>query len=253
MAAPKNAKLARESRDRLRSFNARQAMHERKRNRRRKDNLTWGLVAGAAILVAVGSQVGLAITGGGGSASPSASGLSLPDKSLAQDKTWNATLGIDGVALTVELDGAQAPQAVSSTISLAQQGFYNSLTCHRLTTDGIFVLQCGDPNGDGSGGPGYSYGPIENAPVDNLYPAGTIAMARQGNNAASQGSQFFIVYKDSMIPSDTAGGYTVIGHITGGLPELESTVISQGVADESTDGHPVAPAVIQYFDILPGS
>ena len=75
------------------------------------------------------------------------------------------------------------------------------------------MLQCGDPNGDGTGGPGYTFGPIENVPKDGVYPAGTIAMANAGQ-PDSQGSQFFIVYKDTTLPR---GGYTVFGQVTSGL------------------------------------
>jgi peptidyl-prolyl cis-trans isomerase B (cyclophilin B) len=151
----------------------------------------------------------------------------------------------------VSLDGTKAPQAVSSTLSLAQSGFYRNVKCHRLTTEGIFVLQCGDPKGDGTGGPGYSYGPVENAPANNIYPAGTIAMARQGNNDHSQGSQFFIVYKDSMIPSDSAGGYTVIGKVSSGLAQLNQNVVAAGTSSGAGDGTPKQTTIINYFDILP--
>ncbi|MEG3034983.1 MAG: peptidylprolyl isomerase, partial [Aurantimicrobium sp.] len=116
-------------------------------------------------------------------------------------------------------------------------------------TEGIYILQCGDPAGDGSGGPGYSYGPVENAPADNVYPAGTIAMARQGGNGNSMGSQFFIVYEDSTIPSDAAGGYTVIGHITSGLPELIAQVTSQGTSNGSSDGAPKVPVTLKSVSV----
>ncbi len=154
----------------------------------------------------------------------------VPDPALAEGRTWTATVRTTAGDITVELDGAKAPQAVASFLSLAQKGFYDSTTCHRLTTAGIFVLQCGDPNGDGTGGPDYRFGPIENAPVDDVYPAGTLAMARQGENAYSQGSQFFLVYEDSTIPADTAGGYTVFGRITGGMDVLKA-VADAGVVD----------------------
>jgi peptidyl-prolyl cis-trans isomerase B (cyclophilin B) len=137
----------------------------------------------------------------------------------------------------VSLDGAKAPQAVANFLSLAGNKFYNGVSCHRLTTAGIFVLQCGDPNGDGSGGPGYNWGPIENAPGDNVYQEGVLAMARVGGNASSMGSQFFIVYKDSTIPSDNVGGYTVFGKITKGLSGLDK-VIKAGTEDGSGDGKP---------------
>jgi cyclophilin family peptidyl-prolyl cis-trans isomerase len=109
---------------------------------------------------------------------------------------------------------------------------------------GFGVLQCGDPNGDGSGGPGYSFGPIENAPADNVYPAGTIAMARQGGNGSSMGSQFFIVYEDTTIPADEAGGYTVLGKVTSGLDALKTSVVDAGTEDGSADGKPAIPVTI---------
>jgi len=257
MVVKKDARESRVARDRLRSYEARQELHSRLIGRRKRDNLLFGIAGVVIVALAIGSQV-LFSTLNQPDASASASAVpstaptgdaAVPSPSLSQDRVWTGTLTIDGIALGVELDGAAAPQAVASTISLATMGFYNTTTCHRLTTSGIYVLQCGDPQGDGTGGPGYSYGPIENAPADNLYPAGTLAMARQGGNASSIGSQFFIVYEDSMIPSDAAGGYTVIGKITSGLAELQTTVLSKGTADGSTDGAPKVPAVIASFTL----
>src|SRR5690606_22140275 len=132
----------------------------------------------------------------------------LPDPALAEGRTWQVGLTTTAGGLSLELDGAAAPQAVASFVTLAEDGFFDGTTCHRLVTSGIFVLQCGDPTGTGTGGPGYAYGPIENAPADDVYPAGTVAMARMENDGSSMGSQFFLVYEDSTIPSDAAGGYT---------------------------------------------
>jgi peptidyl-prolyl cis-trans isomerase B (cyclophilin B) len=162
---------------------------------------------------------------------------SAPDASLAAGKTWNLAVETTCGPLAVTLDGAKAPKAVASTIFLARNGFWNGSPCHRLTTSGIYVLQCGDPTGTGTGGPGYSYGPVENAPAGDVYPAGTVAMARQGGKGDSMGSQFFLVYKDSTIPSDNAGGYTVIGKIVGGLDVVEK-VAAGGVAGGGGDGAP---------------
>lgn len=173
----------------------------------------------------------------------------VPSIELSEGRVWTGSMNVGNVPIGFELDGVAAPQAVASTIYLAQSGFYEGITCHRLTTEGIFVLQCGDPNGDGTGGPGYAYGPIENAPEGDLYPAGTIAMARQGGNPASMGSQFFIVYEDTVIPSDAAGGYTVIGRVTSGLDQLNQEVISLGTADGSTDGQPALPVTITSFSV----
>jgi peptidyl-prolyl cis-trans isomerase B (cyclophilin B) len=106
------------------------------------------------------------------------------------------------------------------------------------------VLQCGDPTGQGTGGPGYTFGPIENAPADDVYPAGTIAMARVGNDPQSMGSQFFIVYADTTIPADQAGGYTVFGRVTSGL-DVVTAVADAGVQGGEPDGPPATGVTIQ--------
>ena len=106
------------------------------------------------------------------------------------------------------------------------------------------MLQCGDPTGTGTGDPGYSFGPIENAPSDDVYPAGTVAMARQGGDGESMGSQFFLVYEDSTIPSDAAGGYTVFGTITSGLDVVQA-VADAGTQEGSGDGSPATPVTIE--------
>ena len=157
----------------------------------------------------------------------------VPDPAGAEGRTWNVTLETSCGPIALELDGAAAPQAVASLLFLAREEYYTGTPCHRLTTEGIFVLQCGDPTGTGQGGPGYSYGPIENAPADDVYPAGTLAMARVGNQAESLGSQFFLVYEDSTIPSDSAGGYTVFGRITSGL-ELVQQIAAGGTRPDGT-------------------
>lgn len=175
-------------------------------------------------------------------------GATAPDASVAQGRAWTGTITTSCGPIGVELDGAKAPKAVASFVSLAQSGFFSGTPCHRLTTAGIFVLQCGDPTGTGTGGPGYTFGPVENAPSDNVYPAGTIAMARQGGNGDSQGSQFFLVYKDSTIPSDSAGGYTVFGRITSGLDVVER-VAEAGVGGGATDGNPTTPISIEQVTV----
>ena len=248
-----NDREARQARERLRAYQARQTVHEAKTKRRRRDNWAAGIAVVVVVVLAVATQLLYFSKPGtpSASASPSASAAAhaLPPKTLAENRTWTGTLTINGIPLGVSLDGAKAPQAVSSTIALAQSKFYDGLTCHRLTNGGFYVLQCGDPKGDGSGGPGYSYGPIENAPSDNVYPAGTLAMARQSGNASSQGSQFFIVYKDTTIPSDSAGGYTVIGTVTSGLSQLVSQVADKGVQGGGTDGKPDVTTKIGSFTL----
>ncbi len=246
-----NDRQAREERARLRTYQARQEVHRRQVRRRKRDNIIAGVGLVVVLALAVGAQL-FYFSGGPGTPeaeatptpTPSATPAPVPSADLAEDRTWTGELSLNDTTLGIELDGAAAPQAVSSTIQLAKDRFYDGLTCHRLTTEGIFVLQCGDPNGDGTGGPGYSYGPIENAPADDVYPAGTIAMARQPGDPESQGSQFFIVYEDSTIPADAAGGYTVIGRVTEGLDTLKTEMLDFGTADDVPDGAPVRPISI---------
>jgi peptidyl-prolyl cis-trans isomerase B (cyclophilin B) len=261
-----NDRESRQARERLRAYQARQGVHETRVKRRKRDNWIAGITVLAVVLLAVGAQLlyfsngpgkpapkPTATAGATPSATPSASstpsptsttGLSLPPKTLADNRTWTGTMKINDVDLGISLDGAKAPQAVSSTIYLVQKGFYDGLTCQRLTNGGFYILQCGSPDGTDSGGPGYSYGPIENAPTDNVYPAGTIAMARVSDQADSQGSQFFIVYKKTTIPADSAGGYTVIGQVTSGLDKLNSEITGKGIQGGSTDGKPNVKTVI---------
>ena len=225
-------------------FEAHKAELARVENVRKSDNRFALMVSGGAVAAAILLQLayfgfGPGVTTNVASPSPSVSpnAAVVPDSGIAQDREWSATMVVGGKTLEVTLDGVNAPQAVSNFLSLNSKNFYKDITCHRLTTAGIFVLQCGDPNGDGSGGPGYNWGPIENAPADDIYKEGVLAMARVGGDGSSMGSQFFIVYQDSTIPSDAAGGYTVFGKITKGLSGLDP-VIKAGTADGSGDGKP---------------
>lgn len=169
-----------------------------------------------------------------------------PDPALAEGRTWTATLTTTAGDLVLELDGAAAPQAVASFVSLAEEGFFDATMCHRLTTSGIYVLQCGDPEGTGMGGPDYRFGPIENAPADDVYPAGTLAMARVGGDGSSMGSQFFLVYEDSTIPADAAGGYTVFGQVVEGMDVLAAVAEAGTVEGTET---PVTEVTIEGVQV----
>lgn len=173
-------------------------------------------------------------------------GPEVPDAAIAEGRTWTARVSTSAGDLVLELDGANAPQAVASFVSLVGEGFFTDTSCHRLTTSGIFVLQCGDPTGTGTGGPDYRFGPIENAPEDGVYPAGTLAMARVGNDAYSNGSQFFLVYEDSTIPADAAGGYTVFGRVVEGMDVL-AAVAEAGVVEGSEQ--PVTRVTIEGVEV----
>ena len=250
----------RETQERLRRYQARQTVHETKTSRRKRDNVVAVLAIVVVGVLAAAVQIAYFTAGPGApqpvaSASPEPTGpvdpiAVAPEPALSEFRTWTGTMSInDGLELQYELDGLAAPQAVASFVSLVQSGFYDGLSCHRLTVEGIFVMQCGDPNGDGTGGPEYRFGPIENPPLDDVYATGVIAMARQGGDGASMGSQFFIVYDESVIPSDAAGGYTIMGRITGGLDALVADVVAAGVEGGGADGTPAVPTLITGITI----
>ena len=148
------------------------------------------------------------------------------------------------------LNNAEAPCTVNSFASLAQKGFFDGTICHRETTAGsLGVLQCGDPTGTGQGGPGYQFGneyptnqypkgdPALSKPV--LYPRGTLAMANAG--PGTNGSQFFLVYKDSKLPPN----YTVFGSIDEtGLQTLDN-IAKAGVAGGGEDGKPAEEVTVK--------
>ncbi len=142
--------------------------------------------------------------------------------------------------ITVDLDGAAAPQTVASFLLLASGDFWVDSPCHRLVDASIHVLQCGDPTGTGRGGPGYSFG-IENAPADGVYPRGTLAMART-NDPNGNGSQFFIVFEDTMLPTD-GGGYSIFGTVTDGM-DIVDHIADEGVEGGGVEGMPAQPISI---------
>ena len=165
----------------------------------------------------------------------------VPAKATAAGKTFVATVKTTCGDLTFELDGAKAPQTVASFLNLAQTGYWAPSPCHRVTTEGIYVLQCGDPTGTGQGGPGYTFG-IENAPKDGKYPTGVLAMART-SDPNSNGGQFFITYKETQLPTD-GGGYTIFGKVTKGLDIVDKIAANKALPPSPTDGTPVSPISI---------
>jgi peptidyl-prolyl cis-trans isomerase B (cyclophilin B) len=246
-------KIANAAADRLSSFQAKQDLEVAKAARRKSDNrLALMFGAGAVVLALVGQLAYFSF--GQGSVVETAEAPEVenselvPSPSLAESRVWTGSMNVGEATLELELDGVNAPQAVANFISLSQSGFYEGVSCHRLVTDGIYVLQCGDPDGTGAGGPGYNFGPIENAPADDSYLTGSLAMARVGGDGNSMGSQFFIVYQDSRIPSDAAGGYTIFGKITSGL-ELLDPIISAGVEGGASDGPPALETRLSSIEL----
>ena len=147
----------------------------------------------------------------------------------------------DGGTIDVELDRETAPCTVGSFVHLAQSGYFDDTPCHRITAaPSLSVLQCGDPSGTGMGGPGYTYADETNP--DMVYPAGTLAMANGGPD--TNGSQFFLVYRDSTLPPD----YTVFGTITTGL-DVITDIAAQGITGSGNATAPVQPVTISTVTV----
>ncbi|MFJ3305544.1 peptidylprolyl isomerase [Streptomyces sp. NPDC086549] len=160
------------------------------------------------------------------------------DKSAKYTMKLATTCGDIGIAMKT----SAAPHTVNSFNFLAGKGFFDHTKCHRLTTNGIYVLQCGDPTGTGSGGPGYTI-PDENLKdaslKSNVYPAGTVAMANTGQKHTG-GSQFFLVYQDSQLPPS----YTPFGTIDAAGMKVLKKIAAAGENTGAGDGAPNATVVI---------
>ncbi len=262
-----SSRNAREAKRRVQQMEAKRELRKEQDKRRKRDNVLAVGAGVAALVVALvlqltvfaanpsedeyaAAQAGLTTP----SATPSASAGNagnIPKPETAAGQTFTGELKLNSGTLGIELDGTKAPQAAAVFKSLADQNFYSGLSCHRLTTGETFgVLQCGSKAGDGSGDANYTWGPLENTPQDNTYPAGTIAVARTGGNAYGNGTQFFIVYKDTVIPADAAGGYSVVGKVTSGL-DVVTTIAAAGLkpGDSPTDGAPAEPVTIDSFSL----
>ena len=146
--------------------------------------------------------------------------------------------------ITVKMLTTRAPCTTFSFRFLASRGYFNNTHCHRLTVEGIYVLQCGDPTGTGSGGPGYSFNDENLAGA--TYPAGTVAMANAGPD--TNGSQFFFVWKNTTLAPD----YTPFGTVIGGMNVLRK--IAAAGDDQQNgpgDGYPNRYTAFLFLQIIP--
>ena len=198
-----------------------------------------------ALITALAIIVGSVILGIGGQtttpeATPEAApAVDLPNAGITESNKATISFTTNQGEIVIETTPSLAPLTVNAIAALAQKNYFDKTICHRLTTEGIFVLQCGDPTGTGTGGPGFNI-PDENLPeaVGNNYPAGTVAMANAG--PGTSGSQFFLVYQDTTLGPD----YTIWGSITSGLDILQ-TIASAGVVDGGADGTPATGVTIE--------
>lgn len=173
------------------------------------------------------------------------------EPAMTIDKSAKYTMKMDTTCgeVDIALKASAAPHTVNSFNFLAGKGYFDHSKCHRLTDQGIYVLQCGDPQGTGMGGPGYTI-PDENLKDKSLkggvYPAGTVAMANQYNPQTKQGrdsggSQFFLVYQDSQLPPD----YTPFGTVSeAGMKVLQKIAKAGAQAPDPQTGNTAPNATV---------
>jgi peptidyl-prolyl cis-trans isomerase B (cyclophilin B) len=168
--------------------------------------------------------------------------VGLPPAKPDGKASYQATIHTNRGDVVIDLLNSKATCTVNSFVYLAAKKYFNNTRCHRVTTIDPFVLQCGDPTGTGSGGPGYKFA------NENLsgakYTPGTVAMANSGPN--TNGSQFFIVYKNSTL----APSYTPFGEVVKGLGIVQNVAkAGSDNANAAGDGHPKEKVVIESVTI----
>jgi peptidyl-prolyl cis-trans isomerase B (cyclophilin B) len=250
-------------------------MAERATQARRRRRMQWSISAGVAVVLVAAGTVWLVVglSGGkkntaaspqtgeavcawnelpGGQRSPQTKDVGLPPVNARNTGTQIMTIDTNLGPITAKLDLSKVPCTASSFSHLASKKFFDNTKCHRLVTQGIKVLQCGDPsatgNGwrptDGTGGPSYRFAE-ENLPTDKRppYPDGVIAMANSGQPGTT-GSQFFIVFGDSQLDPS----YTVLGTVTSGM-DIVKQVAAAGddgaYAQQAGGGHPKKEVMIK--------
>lgn len=174
---------------------------------------------------------------------PAARAVHQPPSAVPATGAASAQLDTSRGTVSITLLSASAPCTVANFLSLAEQKYFDGTPCHRLTTTGIFVLQCGDPTGTGTGGPGYTI--PDELSGHETYPAGTVAMANTGA-PHSGGSQFFLVYADTKLPPQ----YTVFARITSGLDVLHKVALA-GTRGGTGDGAPNLSVTITSVTTTP--
>ncbi|AVH98410.1 peptidyl-prolyl cis-trans isomerase [Streptomyces cinereoruber] len=239
---------------------------QRREEKRRKDRRRNTVVAAVlAVVLASGGAVYASVALSDGSKkgsdnaagdtpttpapSPSEEESENPEPKLTVDQkaSYDMALKTNAGDITIAMDASKTPRTVNSFKHLADKKYFDGSKCHRLTTQNIYVLQCGDPQGTGTGGPGYTI-PDEN--LDALgkagsdgsvtFPAGTVAMANTGQPGTG-GSQFFLVYKDTKLPPT----YTPFGKIDAAGLKAVQEVAAAGVEGGAGDGAPKKAVTIE--------
>ncbi|MCX6762894.1 MAG: peptidylprolyl isomerase [Candidatus Moranbacteria bacterium] len=163
-----------------------------------------------------------------------------PAMQIDQNKKYSAVVKTGEGDISIDFSMKKTPITVNNFIALARENFYSGLVFHRVMKG--FMIQGGDPNGDGSGGPGYKF---EDERLEGKYTRGTVAMANSGPN--SNGSQFFIVQEDYDLPNK----YVIFGHVSKGMDTVDkianAETVDNGAGEKSK---PVSPVKIKSVEII---
>ena len=164
----------------------------------------------------------------------------MPKTQIDKTKKYSAVLKTTVGEVTVELNAAKTPITVNNFVSLSRSGFYNNTIFHRVIKG--FMIQGGDPKGDGTGGPGYKF---DDETFDGEYSRGTIAMANAGPN--TNGSQFFIMHQDYKLSKN----YVIFGNVVKGLEVVDKIAMAEVTASSTVEpSKPVTPVKITSVEIL---
>jgi peptidyl-prolyl cis-trans isomerase B (cyclophilin B) len=208
----------------------------RRRDAERPSGQRLPLVLGIGVIAVAVVAAALFLSGSfGPTAAARPRGTNCPTAqpaALAASQTRTVTIATSKGNIVIKVEGALSPIAAGNFVALASCGFYDGLVFHRVVPN--FVIQGGDPSGNGSGGPGYK---IADEPVTQTYKRGTVAMARS-SAPNSQGSQFFIVVADAAASSLTvANNYAIFGSVVTGMDAVDAIV---SAADAELPTHPIA-------------
>ncbi|MBI3397067.1 peptidylprolyl isomerase [Candidatus Woesebacteria bacterium] len=167
-------------------------------------------------------------------------GQTPPPVQIDKNKKYQAVLKTDYGDITIELNVTKTPITANNFVFLAQKGFYNGTIFHRVMSG--FMIQGGDPTGTGAGGPGYKF---NDESFDGTYIRGTVAMANSGPN--TNGSQFFIMHKDTPLPKN----YVIFGKVVKGIEVVDKIAESKVEADPKTgeESKPVTPVHVTSVEI----
>lgn len=163
-----------------------------------------------------------------------------PEMFIEVNKTYEATIKTSAGDITLNLNAKMVPKTVNNFVYLANSGFYKDVIFHRVIKD--FMIQAGDPKGDGTGGPGYK---LEDEKFEGEYKKGAIAMARtfEPNSA---GSQFFIMHKDVPLPKD----YVIFGEVTKGIETVDKIATAETIYNEAEGANSKPKEPVKILDVL---